>query len=120
MDGVVALVLTDLMMEARIGDAVRRLGLEPRVTATTTALREALAEAVLAIVDLQAHGIGSIEAIREASAAGTPVVAYGQHTDAALLRQARDAGAIAVPRSAFFERLPELVASAMSSRAASR
>lgn len=117
MGGVVALAVTDLMFEARIAGAVRRLGLDTRVAASMAALRDALDEATLVIVDLQAHGLDSVEAVREAVAAGTPVIAFGQHTNAEALRRARDAGADAVLRSAFFERLPELVANALSSRA---
>jgi len=44
------------------------------------------------------------------TADGTPVLGFGRHTDAALLRSARAAGfAMVVPRSVLAERLPDLI-----------
>ena len=49
--------------------------------------------------------------------AGVPVLGFGQHTDPARLREARQAGFVqAVPRSVLVERLPELVEQALGAR----
>jgi DNA-binding NarL/FixJ family response regulator len=117
LEGVVALAVTDLMFEARIAGELRRLGLKPRATPSLASLRETLDGASLVIVDLQAQGFDGIEAVREAAVAGARVIAFGQHTSADALRRAREAGATAMPRSAFFEQLPALVASALQPRA---
>ena len=62
------------------------------------------------IVDLQSSE-DSLGLIAEAVEARVPVLAYGQHTKANVLRQAREAGAtVAVPRSELVEDLPKLLA----------
>lgn len=49
-----------------------------------------------AVVDLTARGYDGLAAIGEATAAGVPVIAVGQHDDATTLRAARAAGALRV------------------------
>lgn len=107
--GAVAIAVTDLMFESRIADAARRMGLAPRAVASHGDLREALEDATLVVVDLQGTGLDAMEVVRAAVARGARVIAFGQHTQVDLLREARDAGAEALPRSAFFERLPALL-----------
>jgi hypothetical protein len=50
------------------------------------------------------------DAVSEAKAGSVPVLAFGRHTEAALLREAREAGCDrVVPRSTLVEELPALV-----------
>ncbi len=106
----IAVVVTDLMFESRIAALARQLGFEPAVASSADQLDGALEGADLAVVDLQAEGLDPMAAVAQAKASGTPVVAFGQHTKADLLRRAREAGAdVAVPRSTFFEEFATLV-----------
>jgi hypothetical protein len=59
--------------------------------------------AVLVCVDLELEGALAI--IEAAAAENVPVVAYGPHRSTDLLEAARNAGAMALARSAFFGRL---------------
>ncbi|HXF50144.1 MAG TPA: hypothetical protein VNM43_00480 [Dehalococcoidia bacterium] len=118
--GVVAVAVTDLMLESRIAGAARRCGLEPRAVSPHGALPEALEGADVVVVDLQAQGLDPMATVRAAVASGARVIAFGQHTKADALREARDAGAEALPRSAFFERLPALLTQAAEPRATAR
>jgi len=54
---------------------------------------------------------GAVDRIRGWIAGGTPVLAYGSHVRADLLRVARDAGAEAVPNSEVEHRLRALLTS---------
>ena len=58
---------------------------------------------------LEFGGPGAIERIAELVRRGIPVLAYGSHVQADLLRAARDAGAVAVPNSQVEERLRDLL-----------
>src|SRR5439155_538461 len=62
--------------------------------------------------DLEIEPAGSMDRIAAPVAGGTPVLAYGWHDQADLLRAARDAGAAAVPNSQVEERLRELLGTA--------
>src|SRR5439155_1748363 len=61
---------------------------------------------------LEIEPAGSMDRIAALVARGTPVLAYGSHVQADLLRAARDAGAAAVPNSQVEERLRELLGTA--------
>ncbi len=61
----------------------------------------------LLILDLDTGDAESVVGL--ARPAGVPVLAFGPHVDASLLRAARDAGcAVVVPRSSFFAELADL------------
>ncbi len=107
----VLLLVTDLMFQARVADAVRALGAEPRVIDAEDALSGALGEApAAAVIDLHERSLDGLAAVRVASASGLRVLAFGRHTEPALLRAAREAGAMAVvPRSQLVEELAELL-----------
>ena len=83
-----------------------------RVPATRVRTFAALLDAVgrtrpaVVVVDLH-HPELDLPALM---ATGCRVVGYGSHVDAARLRAARAAGCEALPRSAFFERVGELMA----------
>ena len=110
---IVLIVVTDLMFQARIADAVRALGAEPRTIESADALAAGLdGGAAAAVVDLHERSLDGLAAVRTASAAGARVLAFGRHTEPGLLRDARDAGAtIVVPRSQFVDELADLLSS---------
>lgn len=108
-------VVPDLMFQPMIAAAAARAGFGVRVTDTEASLRAALASvtgaaATIAVVDLHAAGIDTLAAIRDAVGTGARVLAFGRHTEPALLRAAREAGAsAAVPRSQLVEELDGLL-----------
>jgi len=66
------------------------------------------------IVDLEALGDDPAGAVRSLVAAGRTVLAFGPHVRGEMLAAARAAGAVVLPRSAFLDRLPELLRAATS------
>lgn len=110
----------DLLFSSNIEATLARSGHSVTTAEDLTGLETALEEgdAALVILDLHAgfdatnvveiaagHILGA-DAVREP----VPVLAFGRHTDAALLRHAREAGcAEAVPRSTFVEEMTSLV-----------
>jgi hypothetical protein len=103
---IVVAVISDLMFQSRVREQAESLGCDVTVVETPAELRAAIGEAVLVVIDLH---IG--DAWRDAAVAAgersIPVLAFGRHTDAALLREAREAGINhVVPRSMLFQALP--------------
>lgn len=115
----VLIVVTDLMFQARIAEAVRALGAEPATVDGEAALNEALPSGPQgAVVDLHERSLDGLAAVRALVGAGVPALAFGRHTEPALLRAARDAGAAAsVPRSQLVEELPALLRALLESPA---
>src|SRR5213592_4212365 len=66
-------------------------------------------EAACDLAVLEIEPAGSTDRIATLAARGTPVLAYGSHVRADLLRAAGEAGATAVPNSQVEERLRELL-----------
>ncbi|HET9199843.1 MAG TPA: hypothetical protein VFO84_02555 [Dehalococcoidia bacterium] len=99
------------MLQSRLNESLRQLGYDVVISESAEAVSEALAEGPEAlIVDLQSAN-EPLELIGRARRAAIPVLAYGQHTKANILRQARDSGAsLAVPRSEIVDDLPGLLA----------
>ncbi len=83
----VAVYVRDLMFRAKIEVHAARLGFRtvPAIPASC---------AVVALGNPQ-----QVVLVRRLCEAGTPVLAFGPHVDAASLRAAREAGATAVPNS---------------------
>jgi hypothetical protein len=78
---------------------------------TAAALEGALPEVERVVVDLTARGYDGVAAIGVAHAAGRPVLAVGQHDDAAIRRRALAAGAERVhPYRRLFEDGPRQLA----------
>lgn len=104
-------VITDLMFQSRLEQQARGLGYEVSVVDTDAAVEAGLELAPgLVVVDLHAMGLDWRRAVELAKERGVPVLAFGRHTEAALLREARAAGcARVVPRSTFVEELPKLL-----------
>lgn len=101
----VAAHVPDLMDRSRIA------GASPDVVfvARADALPEAAAGADVVVVDLSRAGV--VEVLPDLAAAGVRVVGFASHVDRPLLAAARAAGCGEVlARSAFFSRLPELLA----------
>jgi len=69
-------------------------------------------ESTCELAVLEIEPAGSTERIKTFVARGTPVLAYGSHVRADLLRTAREAGAVAVPNSQVEERLRGLLSAA--------
>jgi DNA-binding NarL/FixJ family response regulator len=115
-------VVTDLMFQARIADALRALGTEPHVIEGAGALDSALAPPPrAAVIDLHERSLDGLAAVRSAATRGVRVLAFGRHTEPALLRSAREAGAeLVVPRSQLVEELPALLRSLLDVTPADR
>lgn len=99
---VVALVV-DLMDRSRVAAAVP----DARFVTTVAALMAAAGEADLVIVDLDRPG--ALDAAMRLARSGANVIAYASHVETDVLEGARLGGCTALPRSAFFRRLPSLV-----------
>jgi DNA-binding NarL/FixJ family response regulator len=122
MSGTVLVVVSDLMFQARIVDALRELGADARVIGGEDPLEAAITDGVAtAVIDLHERSVDGLTAVRAAQAAGVRVLAFGRHTEPGLLRAARDAGAASVvPRSQLVEELPELLRSVLDAAADQR
>lgn len=112
----VVAAIDDLLFHSRVVEGARALGYQVAVADGDSALEDALADgAALVIIDLDAHGIDWRRAVERARERGVPVLAYGRHTEASLLRQAREAGcARVVPRSMLVAELGGLIREAMA------
>ena len=114
----IAAVISDLMLQSRLVEQARLAGCTVLVADTFEALDRALAAGpALVAVDLQASGVDWRRAVALAKERGVPILAIGRHTEAALLRAAREAGCDrVVPRSTFVEELPQLLEQLASAR----
>jgi len=109
MIGHVIAFTADLLFASNIQATLGRAGYAVKTVENLAALTEALSsgEAALVILDLHA-GVSAEDVVNLAD--GTPVLAFGRHTEPALLRAAREAGcAAAVARSTFVEQMAALV-----------
>lgn len=115
----IAAIITDLLFQSRVQEQARALQYGIAVADTPDAVRDALAAGpALVVLDLHAGGVDWREAVAQAKEHGVPVLAFGRHTEAQLLRSAREAGCErVVPRSTFVEELPRLIKELMSSSA---
>jgi DNA-binding response OmpR family regulator len=108
----VAIVVVDLLFQSRIRAGVEALGLDPRIADDAVSANLAVAaHPALVVIDLHAAGIDVPSVIRGAKEHGAKVLAFGRHTEPAILRAAREAGADSVvARSQLVDELPELLA----------
>ena len=93
---VVAVLADDLIWATRLRDQVRAAGGEAVHLRDATSFASRLAgpdAADAAIVDLTARAYDGVAAVRQATTAGVPVIAVGQHDDHELRRRALEAGA---------------------------
>jgi DNA-binding NarL/FixJ family response regulator len=107
---VLLVAVSDLMFQSRIVAAAESLGLKTQIADSESALSAAIGSASSVVIDLHDRAFDAVDVIGRAHAAGVRSMAFGRHTEPALLRAARDAGAaIVVPRSQLVEELPELL-----------
>jgi CheY-like chemotaxis protein len=104
-------VVDDLMFQSRLEQPVRDLGYAFAAVDSEAELSAALERgAALAVIDLHVRGIEWQRAVALAKERDLPVLAFGRHTEAQLLRDARDAGCDrVVARSQLVEEFAELV-----------
>jgi CheY-like chemotaxis protein len=107
----IAAVISDLMFQSRVSEQARALGHEVAVADTPAGLQAAVdAAPALVVLDLHVAGLDWRDAVALAKERGVPVLAFGRHTEAQLLRAAREAGCDrVVPRSQLVEELPQLI-----------
>jgi len=101
--------VSDLLFASNIEATLGRAGYEVVSVEDLPALEQALAAGPAGLVILDLHaGAAAKEVVQRAK--GVPVLAFGRHTAAALLRAARAAGcARVVPRSTFVAEMSALV-----------
>ena len=108
-------VVNDLLFRTKIEQAAAPQAAEVRVAPDAAAALRAVKEAPgsLVLIDLNlaaAEPLALIRALRQADPTAT-LIGYGAHVEAALHAAAREAGCASVlARSAFIQRLPELLA----------
>ena len=107
-------VVSDLIFSTRITATAKKQGSTCRVVMTLNALQDALESDApdLVLVDMNSQGVSAEESIRmvKTQRPTARVVAFFSHVQTELLEQAENAGADDVwPRSAFVQRLPELL-----------
>ena len=101
--------VADLMFSSRIQETLKPAGFVVEAVEDLASLSGALdrAQPDAIILDLDASAKANDVLAR---AGGVPVLAFGRHTEPALLRSAREAGcALVVPRSLFVEEMPDLI-----------
>lgn len=109
----VVAVMTDLFFLVQVTGAAKPLGLQVVcVKDKSTAMEKVIAGAAAMVVDLTCAGAEPLELVREAKAAGCRVViGFLPHVQTALRESALDAGCdVVLPRSAFAQKLPQLLA----------
>lgn len=107
-----AICVPNLFLFVPVETAVRSAGAVPvPVRGVEEAARE---ECQVLVVDLDALSEGGAGRLAPLSAGGMVVLAFGPHVEGESLAMARAAGALALPRSAFFPRLPELLRVALA------
>ncbi len=106
----VGVLVPNLFMRVPVEAAIRG-------RADTVALPDAASASgsgcTVVIADLDALGADPAAEIRAMVTGGTTVLAFGPHVQGERLAKARAAGAVVLPRSAFLEKLPELLATAL-------
>ena len=111
-------VVDDLMFQSRLEQHVRALDYAFVAVDRAQELQEAIEQGpALVIVDLHANCPDWSQAVSMAKEHALPVLAYGRHTEAGLLRAARAAGCDrVVARSQLVEELPVLIEELARSR----
>ncbi len=102
-------IIEDLLFSSKLSAAAVQLGVE---LDTATAVPSTPKSWTLAVVDLHLSSQDPLEIIRglKQQLPGLTVVGFGSHVETELFSRAREAGCDCVlPRSAFVQRLPELL-----------
>lgn len=106
----IGVLVPNLFVRVSVDAAVRATGGRP--VSLADAKQAAASECPVVIADLGELGGDAIPSVRAIVATGKVVLAFGPHVQRELLAGARAAGAVVLPRSAFLQRLPELLAAA--------
>ena len=104
-------IVPDLYFATRIAATAKAAGVALElVPPQRAAARLAAADVSLVLLELGSRDALSLIAELKRVGPAVPIVGFGAHVEAALLRDARDAGADAVlPRSQFVTKLPALL-----------
>ena len=107
-------IVSDMIFATRITGTAEKVGAKCRIIKDLGALQDALESSKpgIVLVDMHCDDISPEEAIRtvKSRCPNARVVAFFSHVQTELLEQARAAGADdAWPRSAFVQRLPQLL-----------
>ncbi len=114
----VAILVPNLFLFAPVEIAVRGAGAQPVSVGEPEA---AAAEGCgVLVVDLEALGESAAAQLAPVCASGIVVLAFGPHVEGETLAAVRAAGAVALPRSAFLPRLPELLKVALATAGRAR
>jgi len=103
----VAILVPNLFLFVPVEVAVRGAGAQPvTVGEPEAATREGCG---VLVVDLDALGEHAAPRLAPLCRSGVVVLAFGPHVEGQTLAAVRAAGAVVLPRAAFFPRLPELL-----------
>jgi hypothetical protein len=108
----IGVLVPNLFVRVSVDAAVRATGARP--VSLADAEKAVASECPVVIADLGALGGNAIQSVRAIVATGKVVLAFGPHVQGELLAGARAAGAVVLPRSAFLQRLPELLGTALA------
>jgi DNA-binding NarL/FixJ family response regulator len=107
-------LVDDLLFRSKIREVAKQVGADvhfPRTAAE--AVEAAAAKPVLGVVDLHAVKLDPLGCLSALSAHGVKTIGFFAHVQTDLARAALEAGATQVmPRSAFAQRLPEILSGA--------
>ena len=109
---IVLAIVDDLFFQAKIRAATPP-GVEVRMATTAAQVQDASFEPAVVVVDLSLANADPLEVVRalRAQRPVVPIIGYGSHVEAERLAQAKAAGCTTVlPRSAFVQQLPRLLA----------
>lgn len=105
--------ITDFFFQSKVTETAKQVGVPVQIVTSTESFEAQLErDPSLIIVDLASEGQESqvLIARAKALASTTPLVAFGIHLNADLLRKAAEAGAdYVMPRSEFSGKLPEIL-----------
>ncbi|MEW6338185.1 MAG: hypothetical protein AB1625_12385 [Acidobacteriota bacterium] len=105
----VGVLVPNLFTRVPVEGAVRAAGAEPVAVAAPAGARGF----PVLIVDLDAVGDDPLPWLFDLVESGCAVLAFGPHVEGNRLALARRAGAVVLPRGAFLQKLPELLAAAL-------
>lgn len=107
----VGVLIPNLFLRVGVDAAVQASG--GQVFGLSGPAPAAAAGCAAVIIDLDALGADPAPAIAGLAATGATVLTFGPHVQRERLAAARAAGAVALPRSVFLQRLPELLATVL-------
>lgn len=114
----ILVVIPDLMFQTRVREQAKALTYDVIVADAQAEVTAALEMAPnLVVLDLHAYGMEPAPIIEASKALDVPVLAFGRHTEAGVLKAAREAGCDrVVVRSTFVEEMPQLLQELVGSK----